>query len=219
MTGQFIFEDKRLLKKTKGYYRILNKTTAPRLLHPTKHTHVIFYFSDNARLYYNDVRKFGYLKLVRDNELDQVKDLQGYGPEPLDKKFSYNVFLKQIQKYQNRKIKEALTDPKLIAGIGNIYSDEILFRAKVRPTRAVASLVTRELVAIYRCIGLVLKQGVQYKGSSVGDFIRTDGTWGSMGQHHFVYGRAGQKCKKCGTIIQSIKLGGRTASFCPKCQK
>jgi formamidopyrimidine-DNA glycosylase len=110
-------------------------------------------------------------------------------------------------------------DPKVIAGIGNIYSDEILFHADVRPTRAVSSLTNKELSAIYKWIKPVLTKAIKAKGSSVGDFVRTDGSWGQMGKFHFVYGRKGQKCKRCGTTIASVKMNGRTASFCPKCQK
>ena len=110
-------------------------------------------------------------------------------------------------------------DQSFVAGIGNIYSDEILFHAKVRPMRRVSSLSQKELKAVYKWIKPVLLKGIAAKGSSVGDFVRTDGSWGQMGKFHFVYGRKGQKCKKCGTVISSVKLNGRTASFCLKCQK
>jgi formamidopyrimidine-DNA glycosylase len=113
MTGQFIYEDKKLLRKTKGYYRILNRATAPKILHPTAHTHVIFYFDDDSRLYYNDVRKFGYLKLVRDDALSQSKELAAFGPEPLSKNFRYEVLQAQLRKYPKRKIKQALMDSSL----------------------------------------------------------------------------------------------------------
>jgi formamidopyrimidine-DNA glycosylase len=219
MTGQFIFEDKALRKKTGGKYRMFNKLYAPLVELPSKHTHVIFKFTDGSTLYFNDIRKFGYMKLVRDDELNQVKDLQGYGPEPLDKKFTILHFITAVKKCNNRKIKEVLMDSTVIAGIGNIYSDEILFHAGVRPVRKVNSLSANELKKIYKWIKPVLIKGIKAKGSSVGDFVRTDGTWGQMGKFHFVYGRKGQKCKKCGTIIQAIKLNGRTGSFCPHCQK
>ena len=219
MTGQFIFEDKTLRQKTHGKYRMLNKLNAPFVELPGKHTHVIFYFTDGSILYFNDVRKFGYLKIVRDDEISQVKELNEYGPEPLDKKFTYSIFKSAVTKRPNGKIKQVLMDNKVVVGIGNIYSDEILFHAKVRPTRAVSSLNDNELKAIYKFIKPVLLKGIKAKGSSVGDFVRTDGTWGQMVKFHFVYGRKGQKCKNCGSIIESIKLGGRTGSFCPKCQK
>jgi formamidopyrimidine-DNA glycosylase len=219
MTGQFIFEDRKLRAKTGGKYRMLNKLNAPFVQLPGKHTHVIFYFKDGSILYFNDVRKFGYLKIVRDNEISKVKELNEYGPEPLGKKFTLPYFFARAKKYGKRKIKQLIMDNKFVAGIGNIYSDEILFHAKVRPNRTVKSLSRNESMSIYKWIKPVLLKGIEAKGSSVGDFVRTDGSWGKMGKFHFVYGRKGQKCKKCGTIIESIKLGGRTGSFCPKCQK
>lgn len=219
MTGQFIFEDAVLRKKTGGKYRILNRLNAPLVQHPTKYTHVIFHFTDGSTLYFNDLRQFGYLKLIRDHEAAHVKELAGFGPEPLDKKFTWEVFKTQIERYPRRAIKQALMDATIIAGIGNIYSDEILFHAKVQPDRIIESLSKEELKKIYRYIPIVLNQGIKHKGSSVGDFVRTDGTWGSMGKFHYVYGRGKQPCKVCGTIIKTIKLGGRTGSYCPKCQK
>jgi formamidopyrimidine-DNA glycosylase len=219
MTGQFIFEDKNLRARTKGRYRLLNKLTAPLVSLPAKHTHVVFEFTDKSKLYFNDIRKFGYLKLVHDDEIEEVRELKEYGPEPLDKKFIYPRFVTAVKKRGYGKIKLVLMDPKVVAGIGNIYSDEILFHAKVRPIRRVSSLTEEDLKAIYANMGPVLKKGIEAKGSSVGDFIRTDGSWGKMGKYHYVYGREGQKCKVCGTIIVSVKLNGRTGSYCPKCQR
>lgn len=219
MTGQFIFEDEALRKKTKGKYRIINKLSAPHVSLPSKHTHVIFAFNDKSKLFFNDVRKFGYLKLVRDYEIRKVKELKEFGPEPLSKEFTKFVFFEVIKKRKQKRIKEVLVDPKVIAGIGNIYSDEILFLSGVRPERKSSSLKNIELEKIYQNIKIVLKKAIQTKGSSVGDFIRTDGSWGKMGKYHYVYGRKGQKCKKCGNIILAVKMGGRTASYCPKCQK
>lgn len=218
MTGQFIFENEKLRKKTGGKYRLLNKLTAPLVPLPSKYTHVIFHFKDGSTLYYNDVRQFGYLKVVLDNEIDKVKELKTFGPEPLHSSFTLELFKERLKTRGKGKIKQVLLDPKVVAGIGNIYSDEILFHAKVLPDRSVSSLSELELKAIHTYIPLVLKEGIKHKGSSVGDFVRTDGAWGSMGKFHFVYGRKNQACKKCKTKIISIKLGGRTSSFCPSCQ-
>ncbi len=219
MTGQFIFEDKTLKKKTGSQYRILNKLTAPLVKLPSKFTHVVFHFTDGSTLYYNDVRQFGYLRVVEDKHIDQVRELKEYGPEPLEKSFTFKVFQESIKNRKKLPIKLAIMDPKVVVGIGNIYSDEILYHARVRPDRATSSIKEKELKAIFDQIRPVLKAGINYKGSSVGDFIRTDGAWGTMGKHHFVYGRKGQKCKGCGTIILSTKMGGRTSCFCPKEQK
>ncbi len=219
MTGQFIFEDNTQRKKTGSQYRILNKATAPLVKLPGKHTHVVFYFSNGSILYYNDIRQFGYLRIVEDKDVDKIREFKEYGPEPLEKEFTFAVFQAAMQRRKKLPIKLALMDTKVVVGIGNIYSDEILYHAKVLPNRTTGSLSTKELRAVFDQIRPVLKAGIKYKGSSVGDFIRTDGKWGSMGKHHFVYGRKKQPCKVCGTMIQSLKLGGRTSCFCPKEQK
>lgn len=216
MTGQFIFEDKAQAKKTGSKYKILNKETAPLVKLPCKFTHVVFYFTDGSALYYNDVRQFGYLRVVKDVDIDQVKEFKDYGPEPLEKEFTFEVFQSALKNRKKIPIKLALMDTKVVVGIGNIYSDEILYHARVLPDRQVDSLSTKELKAVFDQIKPVLKMGIKYKGSSVGDFVRPDGRWGSMGKHHFVYGRKKQPCLGCGTIIESMKLGGRTSSFCPK---
>ena len=219
MTGQFIFEDKALRVKTQSKYRLLNKATAPLVKLPSKHTHAVFYFTNGSNLYFNDIRKFGYLRVVLDKDLDKVKEFGAYGPEPLEKSFTLQVFSDALKNRKKIPIKLALMDTKVVVGIGNIYSDEILYHARVRPDRKVESLSSRELQDIFKQIKPVLLTGIKYKGSSVGDFVRTDGKWGSMGKHHYVYGRKGQPCLGCATIILSKKLGGRTASFCPKEQK
>lgn len=219
MTGQFIFEDKVQKKSTGSKYRMLNRLHAPLIQLPGKHTHVIFEFADGSTLYFNDVRKFGYLKLIQNNQLPEVKEFTEYGPEPLHKNFSFEVFETALRKKKNGLIKQVIMDNSVVVGIGNIYSDEILFHAKVRPTRKVSSLKNSEIKEIFKWIKPILNKGIKAKGSSVGDFVRTDGSWGQMGKFHFVYGRKGQECKKCGTIIQSVKVGGRTGSYCPECQK
>jgi formamidopyrimidine-DNA glycosylase len=116
-------------------------------------------------------------------------------------------------------LKQFLLEPKLIAGIGNIYSDEIAFYAKVRPTRKIKSLKDHEKKLVYKGTIKILQDAVDHYGSSVGDFVRPSGDWGTYGLLHKVYGRAGEKCKNCGTIIKSLKFGGRTGSYCPTCQK
>ncbi|MDP2933307.1 MAG: DNA-formamidopyrimidine glycosylase family protein [bacterium] len=218
MTGQFIYLKKSELDKK---IRIVNKINAAPVSLPAKHTHVVFTFTDGAKLFYNDVRQFGYLKLITDEQLSRVKEFADFGPEPLDKKFTLPAFFTVVKKAGNRKtpIKTLLMDSTFISGIGNIYSDEILFRARISPSRRIRSFKSAEINVLYRAIRFVLKKGIAAHGSSVGDFIRTDGSFGTMGKYHFVYGRAGESCKVCGTIIKSEKFGGRTGSYCPKCQK
>lgn len=218
MTGQFIYEDKVLRNRTGGKYRIINKPSAPFIQFPTKHTHVIFSFTDGSTLYFSDIRKFGYLKVVKDTEINQVKELQSFGPEPLSKQFTLAGLITASKTRKKISIKQFLMDPKVVTGIGNIYSDEILFHAKVRPNRRVVTLTEDEWQKIYRQIPIVLKQGIKYKGSSVGDFVRTDGQWGSMGKYHWVYGRYKETCKVCESPLKRVTLGGRTSTYCSVCQ-
>jgi formamidopyrimidine-DNA glycosylase len=216
MTGQLIYFDKKELDKQ---IRLFNRLNYKPVHLPTKSTHVIFDFNDGSKLFYNDFRQFGYLKLVTDKELLQVPELQGYGPEPLEKNFNYEELEKLFKRRTTAQLKPWLMDPTIIAGIGNIYSDEILFYAKVRPTRTVKSLKPQEKKLLFKGIKKVLTDAVEHRGSSVGDFIRPSGDWGTYGKVHKVYGRAGEKCKTCGTPIKSLKFNGRTGSYCPKCQK
>jgi formamidopyrimidine-DNA glycosylase len=216
MTGQLIYLDKKHLDKQIKLLNIENYTPV-RL--PAKSTHVIFDFTDGSRLFYNDFRQFGYLKLVTDKELPNVKELAEFGPEPLDKKFTFEVLEKILARRPNAELKPFLMDPKKIAGIGNIYSDEIMYFAKIRPTRKLKSLSEQEKHLLFKGIKKILQDAVDHYGSSVGDFVRPSGDWGTYGLLHKVYGRAGEKCKVCGSIIQSIKFNGRTGCFCPKEQK
>lgn len=216
MTGQLIYFDRKHLDKQ---IRLLNLENYKPVHLPAKSTHVIFEFSDGSRLFYNDFRQFGYLKLVTDKELPQVSELQGYGPEPLEKSFTYKEFKKVLTRRINAPIKPWLMDPTNIAGIGNIYSDEILYYAKVRPTRKIKSLKDTEKKLLFKGIKKVLTDAVNHYGSSVGDFVRPSGDWGTYGLLHKVYGRAGEKCKACGATIKSLKFNGRTGSYCPKEQR
>lgn len=216
MTGQLIYFAKKELDKQ---IRLLNLENYKPVRLPAKSTHVIFEFTDGSKLFYNDFRQFGYLKLVTDKELPQASELLGYGPELLEKNFTFAEFNKLLARRPSIKLKLWLMDPTIIAGIGNIYSDEILFFAKVRPTRSVKSLSVPEKQLLFRSIKKILQDAVDHYGSSVGDFVRPSGDWGTYGLLHKVYGCAGEKCKVCGNIIKSLKFNGRTGSYCPVCQK
>ena len=215
MTGQLIFVKKGEEKSVK----IMNLPNARREVLPHSHTHVIFHFTDGSRLYYNDMRQFGYVRLVRDRDLGQIKELISFGPEPLSKDFQLDSLMVKAIRRPGLSIKQFLMDPTVVAGIGNIYSDEILFWAKLRPARRLRSLSKDEFKAILKSIPQVLKGALRAGGSSVGDFFKVDGSEGVYGKKHMVYGRHGWRCKKCGTVIKSVKLGGRTGSYCPKCQQ
>ena len=185
--------------------------------HPTKFTRAIFKFADGATLYFNDMRRFGYLKIADKDELKKIE--AEYGVDPLNKDFKYEN-LRKI--FQNRKItvKQALMDQKLMAGIGNIYSDEILFAARVKPTRPVNSLKEAEIKKIFSVIRPILKKAIKHRGTSFSDYVDGQGRRGNFTSFLKIYGRkAGEKCPVCGGPVRAAKIGGRTAKFCPKCQK
>lgn len=215
LTGQLIFAKENERKKVK----IMNLPTSAALELPHKYTHVIFQFQDGSKLYYNDLRQFGYLRLVRDEELSQIKELSEYGPEPFDKTFSLEYLQEKAKSREALPIKQFLMDPNIVAGIGNIYSDEILYCAKVKPTRKISNLSLAEKKTLYSCILKILREALKRQGSSVGDYLKVDGEEGSYGEFHRVYGRGGEQCRKCGNVIKSVKLGGRTSSYCPYCQR
>ncbi len=215
MTGQLIFAKKGERKKVK----ILNLPGSRVEELPHQYTHVIFHFNDGSRLYYNDLRQFGYLRLVLDKDLAQVRELLEYGPEPLAKDFSAVYLLSRAKRRPALTVKQFLMDPKVVAGIGNIYSDEILYWAGIRPHRRLRSLTPPDWRKIYSSTLGVLKKAIKAQGSSVGDFFTLDGSEGAFGKQHMVYGRYGETCYTCGEKIARIKLGGRTSSYCPVCQK
>lgn len=215
MTGQLIYARKGERKAVK----IFNSANSPTAVLPHKYTHVIFTFSDGAKLFFNDLRQFGYLRLVKDEDVKNVRELAEYGPEPLSKDFTLDYLKQKAKSRQKLSVKQFLTEPKVLSGIGNIYSDEILYCAKIRPNRRVRALSKPDFQAIYKCAPRILKKAIKAQGSSVGDFFKVDGSEGTFGRQHMVYGRYGRPCKTCGGIIKKIKLGGRTSSYCLHCQR
>lgn len=216
MTGQLVFLKRQELDKK---IKLLNTENFKPVSLPCKWTHVIFDFVDGSKLFFNDLRQFGYMRLVKDSEIEQVKELKKFGPEPFSKEFTYPTFKNILARRPSAKLKQLLVDQNLIAGIGNIYSDEILFFARLRPSRMPKSLSEKDKQRLFRGILKILKIATEKHGSSVGDYVRSSGDWGSFGLYHKVYGRAGKPCKVCGSMIKSLKFNGRTGSFCPQCQK
>jgi formamidopyrimidine-DNA glycosylase len=184
---------------------------------PGPFTHIIFYFTDGGKLYFNDIRKFGYIKLIGGKEMAEMG--REYGPEPLTNDFTLDKFKEIITRYPQRKIKQILIDQSLIAGIGNIYADESCFYAKVLPTRIVKTLRGQEVRKLYEGIKKILVAAIKKGGTSADTYVRTDGGDGGFVPYLRVYGREGEKCFRCQGKIKKIKLNGRGTSFCPQCQK
>lgn len=186
---------------------------------PDKYTPVVFRFDDGSRLFYNDMRQFGYIKLLGDRCVERELERHEFGPEPLGKGFTLEVFKELLGKNKRKKIKPLLMDPKFVVGIGNIYASEVCFAAKVHPERIAGDLEKREIKAIYSAIGKILKKAIEFKGTSSDNYVTTSGKKGKYEEMLKVYGREGEKCLRCGGEVKRIKLGGRGTFFCPECQE
>jgi formamidopyrimidine-DNA glycosylase len=186
---------------------------------PTKHVHVVFRLDKGQDLWFEDVRKFGFLKLVKTADLERdVFDKEGYGPEPLDPSFTFARFKMCVTGRPSKKIKPLLMEQGCIAGIGNIYADEACWYGKVHPERTVASLTEKELKGVYDGALKSLRDSVKRLGSSADDYRDLYGEEGGNVPHLNVYGRDGERCRRCGTVIRKMWVAQRGAHFCPTCQ-
>lgn len=206
-----------------GKWKLLNGKWEPAGKGPlndpyNRFLHLIFFFDDGRMMALSDARKFAKVELWETKDLLNSEEFNKIGPEPLDKNFTLPKFI-GILKNRKGKIKQILMNPEIIAGIGNIYSSEILWQAKVHPEKNVAKLNNKELKLIYRAIKKVLKVAVKLGGESFSDYRKPDGSKGNFDTERKAYRRGGQKCHRCGTKIKRIKFGGRSAFFCPYCQR
>ncbi len=184
-----------------------------------KHTHVVFSLNDGFDLRFADFRKFGYLKLFPRDGFEMMAELSQYGPEPLDEAFTEKTLKDLLARKRQGKIKSLLMDQSFIAGIGNLYADEILFYAGVKPTRDVFQITEAEIKRITEGIKTILNAAIEKRGSSVDDYVDLNGKKGSYVPYLRVYRRGGKSCYACGAKIVRIKMGSRSTHFCPKCQK
>ena len=182
-----------------------------------KHTHVIFHFSDGTELRYKDVRQFGTMHLFAAGEEFQHAPLAKLGYEPLDDTFTFGTF-KEVIGSKKTKIKAVLLNQAYVVGIGNIYVDEALFRAKIHPERNANSLKDAELKRLYHAIMDTLSEAVDAGGSSIKSYVNGQGEMGMFQHSHQIYGRKDKPCHTCGGPIHKIVVGGRGTHFCPKCQ-
>ena len=178
--------------------------------------HLSILLSGGLQMAMSDLRKFGWAKIMDKKELDQYLDQ--YGPEPLTSGFTEKK-LTEILKDKKGPIKKILMDQSAIAGIGNIYSDEILFTAGIAPLRPASKITKKEIPILYKAIKNILKKAIKLRGTSSEDFRDTSGKLGKYGDLKLVYQREKEKCKKCKALIKRIKIGGRSAHYCPRCQK
>lgn len=210
LTGQFIYRGVNL-KKTPD----LSKKVAGGI--GGKHTHVTFHLSDNSKLYYNDVRKFGWIRIEKTSQVENEGFIKKLGPEFL-KDITYKYFMETLSKTR-RTIKVLLMDQAKMAGLGNIYANDALWDAKINPKRPANSLNYDESKRLFKSCEKVLKKGLETGGASELAFVTPDGTEGDYQNHTLVYGKQGTKCKRCKTKIEKYMLGGRGTYWCPNCQK
>ncbi len=217
MTGQLVFQD----KTTSG--SVLSKKVGGDTL-PSKYSHVIFSLDRGAKLYYNDLRRFGWIKVVKKDELKNVPFFKEMGPEPkvgddlAGKELTPEYFKNTIQK-SNLPVKLILMDQKRIGGIGNIYANDALFLAGIDPKRKGKSLSDKEAQKLFKAVHEVVKKSLNLGGSSDENYVNVLGQEGNYQNHTLVYGKKGKKCSVCGATIEKIQLGGRGTYFCPKHQK
>ncbi len=176
--------------------------------------HLIFWLDNGKQLALSDLRKFAKIELATKSETEE--GLKKVGPDFLE--ISLEDFEKRL-KNKKGKIKQILMNQEVISGVGNIYSDEALFLAKIHPLKETSKLVKEDFRAIYLSLKKILETAIKYQGSSVSDYRNIEGEKGGYSRFLKVYRRAGQKCFSCGSPIERLKIGGRSAHFCPKCQK
>ena len=185
---------------------------------PNYHTRVILQFSNNKTIYFQDMRKFGWLKVVENNELERKLLSHSLGPEPFSDKFSLSYFKKELLK-TTRAIKIFLLDQTKIAGIGNIYANDALFLANIYPGKLSSSLTSVQAEKLFQAIKVVLERGIKLGGASDNDYLNAYGGKGKYQEEFLVYGKAGKKCLNCNNLIKRLVIGGRGTFYCPSCQK
>ncbi len=183
------------------------------------HTHVVLTFQQRGDLRYVDPRTFGELFVAAADDLGKIKELQHLAIDPLDQVFTWPTF-QYLLADRASKMKQLMMDQKFIAGLGNIYSDEVLFHAGIRYDRMSDGLSSQEVRRLYRAIQEVLQEAIKLRGTTLEDEAYVDlfGEPGTYGAELKVYGRAGLPCRRCRTPIESVKISQRTSFYCPQCQ-
>ena len=187
---------------------------------PDKTTRVSITFSDNSHLYFNDQRKFGWMRLLPTIEVPNMDFMQRVGPEPLTDEFTPDVFISRIRRRSNTTIKAAILDQTVLAGVGNIYADEGLWGAKIHPAERVRDVNDERIKVLHRELRFVLSLSLEKGGSTDKNYVTAEGKRGSYIDFARVFRKDGKDCPRhAGTIIQKIRVAGRGTHICPRCQK
>jgi len=186
---------------------------------PAKSTRVVLKFKDGSQLFFNDQRKFGWMRLLLAIEIPEIDFFKKVGPEPLDDDFTVGRFIERLQRRENSNIKSVLLDQTVVAGIGNIYADESLWSAKIHPATLVSDIPKAKLVLLYNAVRDVLNLSIQKGGSTDKNYVDAEGKKGSYLSFANVFRREGQPCPRCGTPIEKIRVAGRGTHICPHDQR
>jgi formamidopyrimidine-DNA glycosylase len=185
---------------------------------PDKSTRVTLQFTDGSHLYFNDQRKFGWMRLMPTLEVPNIDFMKKVGPEPLEADFTAQEFAARFARRAKTSIKAALLDQSVVAGVGNIYADESLWGAKVHPKRLVGSLTDNEFVQLYTELRAVMNLAIEKGGSTDKNYVNAEGKRGSYMDFARVFRREGLACPRCGAEIIKFKAAGRGTHVCPVCQ-
>lgn len=203
--------------RMEGKYQVVDPKNEVEDPFDSKHTHVIFHLESGEELRYLDVRKFGRMSLVPKGQEFKHKSLAKLGPEPVAEEFKLDA-MQEFLTRRTKAIKGVLLDQHIVVGIGNIYADEILYEAKIHPSRPANSLTAAEEELLYKAIISILAKAVKKGGTTIRSYENAFGENGNYQDYLKVYGKTGEDCPRCGTPIEKIKIAGRGTHFCPTCQ-
>jgi formamidopyrimidine-DNA glycosylase len=213
MTGQLVFVD----KKSRFGAGHPNDSLVNSL--PDKSTRVMIAFTDGSWLYFNDQRKFGWVRLLPTLEVPNIDFMKKVGPEPLEDSFTVAEFISRFKRRPRTSIKAALLDQTVIAGVGNIYADESLWGAKIHPATLVGNLPNSKFRLLYSEVRYVMNLSIEKGGSTNRNYVDAEGKKGSYMDFARVFRREGLQCSRCGTEIIKLRVAGRGTHICPSCQK
>jgi formamidopyrimidine-DNA glycosylase len=211
MTGQLVFRGEAVFGAGHPSGSLIGEL-------PDRSTRVTLEFTDGSHLYFNDQRKFGWVKLLPTLEIPNIDFMQKVGPEPLEADFTAEQFAARFTRRAKTSIKAALLDQTVVAGVGNIYADEALWGAQIHPKRLVGSLMPTEFKKLYTELRAVMNLAIEKGGSTDKNYVNAEGKRGSYMDFARVFRREGQPCPRCGTTIIKFKAAGRGTHICPHCQ-
>lgn len=212
MTGQMVFRGKQVFGAGHPNDSLVGKL-------PDRSTRVVLEYTDGSRLFFNDQRKFGWMRLFPTIEIPNIDFMKKVGPEPLEDDFTPQIFIERIRRRSGTTIKAALLDQTVLAGIGNIYADEGLWGARIHPAQRVRDLSDTKLKTLWKELRFVLELSIEKGGSTDRNYVNAEGKKGSYIDFARVFRREGKACPRHpGTLIQKSKVAGRGTHICPRCQ-